>query len=88
VILLGSCQITVFASGKWADENDLQASVSPYMLRQLVLYVVQECVVTDQDGGYATHGFKRAVDWVTAPTTNFPTNLDMPASTTYFTAMV
>lgn len=86
--LPGTCEITVFASGKWAEEKYIQLSASPDLFRQLALFVIQDCVVTDQDSGYITHGFQHAIDYVTDPSNGFPTNLDMPANTTYFTVVV
>ena len=84
----GTCQIKLTASGKYASEHDLAIRMSPDDLRLLALYTVEDCIFKQHIGGYTTKGFEDTIDWLVAPDTGFPDNLDLPAYTTFFTAMV
>ena len=84
----GSCEIKILVSGKYAAENPVTISASPDLFRQMALYTMQECFVKDETAGFITHNFGKAVDWVLDLSNDFPTNLAMPSTTTYFTALV
>ena len=76
------------ASGKFAEENDLEISVAPDDLRKLVLYTLENCVVKHGLGGYTTKDFDKTLGWIISPGIDFPSSLDLPAYITFFTAMV
>lgn len=50
---------------------------------------MKKCIVDENGlGGYATNQFAKVVNWITAPDTPFPQNLDLPDEITFITAMV
>ena len=67
--LLGTCQVTVFASGKYAFENPLKIDAFPNLFRTLALYTVQNAFMSHHAPSYryncfTTYGFKKTVDWI------------------------
>ncbi|KAL9594001.1 MAG: hypothetical protein Q9179_005593 [Wetmoreana sp. 5 TL-2023] len=98
--LLGSCQIQIQMSGKYSQAgNRVKIRAPPDHLRLAAQLTVQRCVAGQQQGGertggYSTYDFAKVIDWITAPQdveaqTYFPTpELNLPASITFFTAMV
>ena len=63
-------------------------SASPDELRELALYTIEKCIHGQKLGGYTTKYIEDTIDWITAPETVFPGNLDLPPEITFFTAMV
>lgn len=62
---------------------------TPDAIRDAAWYAMKQCVADkNKIGGYATHQFAKVVDWITAPDTPFPQNLDLPDEITFITAMV
>ena len=50
---------------------------------------MKKCVIDENGkGGYATNQFAKVVDWIIAPNTPFPQNLDLPDEIIFITAMV
>ena len=86
--MAGTCEIVLSASGKYAQENRLQVEAIPNDLRNTALFTIQKCLGKEKLGGYSTYQFANVVDWITAPDTVFPGNLNLPASLTFFTALV
>ncbi len=86
--MAGTCEIVLSASGKYAQENRLQVEAVPNDLRNIALYTIRKCLGGEKLGGYSTHQFANVVDWITAPDTVFPGNLNLPASLTFFTALI
>lgn len=82
------CQIKIFASGKYARENDLTIAAASDEIRRIALYTIEECVRLHSQGGYTTNYFANKIDWITAPATRFPGRLNLPSTITYLTAMV
>ena len=85
---LGTCQIKISASGKFALEHDLQMLISPDELHTLALYTIQECVGKEHSGGYTTKNLTRPAQYLTSLDNGFPWSLYLPASTTFISAMV
>ena len=85
--MAGTCEIVLSASGKYAQENRLQIEAVPNHLRNIALYTIQKCLGKEKLGGYSTHQFGNVVDWITAPDTVFPGDLNLPPSLTFFTAL-
>ena len=52
----------------------------------MVLVVLQECSPR-RESGFSTRFFNRTTAWITDPQSGFPTNMNMPYSTLYFTGM-
>lgn len=86
--MAGTCEIALSASGRYAQENRLQVEAVPNDLRKIALYTIENCLGKEKLGGYSTHQFANVVDWITAPDTVFPGDLNLPASLTFFTALV
>ena len=60
----------------------------PNVLQAITLYTIEKCLGDEYLGGYSTHQFTNVVDWITAPDTVFPGDLDLPADITFITALV
>ena len=60
----------------------------PNVLRDIALYTIEACLGDEYLGGYSTHQFTNVVDWITAPDTVFPGDLNLPAHITFITALV
>lgn len=88
VISIGTCEIVLSASGKYAQENRFQVDAVPNDLGNIALYTIQHCLRDQRMGGYSTLQFENVVNWITAPNTVFPGDLNLPASLTFFTALV
>ena len=85
---IGTCEIVLSASGKYAQENRFRVEAVPNDLGNIALYTIQHCLGDQRLGGYSTLQFANVVDWITAPNTVFPGDLNLPASLTFFTALV
>ena len=90
-LVQGTCEIRIQASGKFIEENrddSIKLTANPAELRRATLKIIEKCLVGQGEGGYSTYDFGRVVRWITAPTTDFPENLDLGPDLTFFTAIV
>lgn len=90
----GTCQIVIQASGQYAETHPVEIQASPDDLSRAASLAIHRCVAAYHEGpyqhlgGYSTLDFAKVVNWITAPSTVFPGNLELPESITFLTAMV
>ena len=93
---LGTCQIKIQASGKFLEDHpeaNIVLFATPRGIRGSAMSAIEKCAGNDDPrspnkGGFATYHLANVIDWITAPNTVFPGNLQLDPDLTFFTAMV
>ena len=72
------CRIQISASGKAAQEINFPITISGETMRLMAGRAIKTCVEgTLPLGGVVTRNIRRTLDWLIAPNTDFPRNLDI-----------
>ena len=90
-IIPGTCQIRIEPSGKYVDENagdNIRLIAAPKVVRRKAKATIDQCIESEREGGYSTFDLDKTINWITAPTTDFPDKLDLGPELTFFTVMV
>ena len=83
------CRIQISASGKAAQEVNVPIQISGQTMRHMAGRAIQTCVEGDHPlGGLMTRYIRRTLDWLTAPDTVFPENLDIRGSSVSLLTLV
>ena len=70
--MTGDCEVSFHASGQAALYHVIPILVAPNTIRDMIGWVVDECIGEARTGGYVTRNISRTTEWLIDPAIDLP----------------
>ena len=77
MIVSGACEIEIQMSGKYAEANLMLVRAPPIDFWRASVLLFNDCLLSNNEGGYTTYDFANVVSWITAPNVCSYTNYSL-----------